>query len=322
MPAKKNSNGESLLKKIILGGIALIVFIVLITIILGIVLVFSLGNSESISGFPGQNTISVIPISGIIMAEPDAFGGVSVDLKKTIANLESAEKDSSVKAIVLEINSPGGSVVPTKEIVKKIREIEKTKPVVAHIYEVGASGGYYIAASANYVFAEEDAITGSIGVISESISIQGLLEKYGIDANLLTKGKLKGMGHPFKDLTEEEKSVFDSLLEEVFVSFKNDIKEFRTGKLDSEFEDIADGRILSGRQALKHGLIDATGSKQEAIDKAAELAGITQPNIKEYSATSDDFFTVFAKAGYSLGKGFRIGLTSNQNSSQLIQVNS
>lgn len=304
-------------------GLILFVLIILGLFILGLLSIgvfLTLITNVNVKGdIFSQNSIAIIPIKGLILTEPEPFNPNAFNLKKTIENLDLAADNPSIKAIVLEIDSPGGAVVPTKQIVRKLLEIKKSKPIVAHINEIGTSGGYYIAASANEVLAEEDALTGSIGVITETISIEKLLANYGVDVNLLTKGKLKSMGHPFKDLTEEEKQVFDVLLQEVYDSFVQNIKEFRAGKLSIEFEKIADGRILSGNQAKKIGLIDEIGSKEDALERAKELAGIESYSIKEYSTTNENFISLFSQLGYNFGQGFKTGLTTTTNSN-LIQL--
>ncbi len=266
-------------------------------------------GSSSGSGLFLRDAVAIIPINSEISATRDQFYPV-LSSGEIIEKIGEAEKDSAVAAILLDIDSPGGSVVATKNIVARIRQAKK--PIVAYINDIGASGAYYVAASTKYVVADEDSLTGSIGVISIVENYSGLLEKIGIDVNVFKEGKNKAMANPFEQMTDEQKQIWQGILSEAFQHFKRDIQEYRTGRLDTaRFAEIADGRILSGTQALDAGLIDKLGTKQDAIFKAAELAGIKgEPQTKDFSKKQLSILEAFSGAGYSFGFGFKKAMLS------------
>ncbi len=280
------------------------VFAALLLLAAALALVFSFQN---LSFLPGQ--IAVIPVKGEIVSSSDPFFS-SPSVRDTIELIELAEQDPSVSAVMLEIDSPGGTIVASKELVRAIRRTEK--PVVAFISEVGASGAYYAASASDLVVADPDSITGSIGVISVSPNLEGLLEKIGVKMKILKEGEFKDLGSPFKEMSEQEEEILQEILSQAFESFKGDVLEFRKGKLNpKEFEEVADGRILSGRQAKAFGLVDVLGGRGTALKEAAMLAGIEgKPREKELKKkTRFDLFNVFANAGFAFGSGFRHSLS-------------
>jgi len=272
-------------------------------------LILSLAFSSSFSGLSGE--IAVISIKGDIVSSSDSFSA-SMTSKDIAAKIKEADSDPFIKAIFLDIDSGGGSVVATKEIVYAVREANK--PVVSYIGEVGASGAYYIAAASDFIVADEDSLTGSIGVISISANLKGLLEKLGIKMEVLKEGEFKDMGSPYKELTEDEEQLLNEILLQASTNFKQDILDFRKDKLtEQKFYSVADGRIISGRKALEVGLIDLTGTRNQAIDKAAELAGITgEPTLREFTQPQADLLSLMAKSGYSFGTGFISAVRSNK----------
>jgi len=280
---------------------AFIGFIFLVLLIIVVSFAFSSDFSEQ---------IAVIPIKGDISSSSSSFS-LAMTSSQIAEKITEADKDPFIKAIFLDIDSGGGSVVATKEIVYAVRAAEK--PVVAYIGEAGASGAYYVAAASDLIIADEDSLTGSIGVISSSANLEGLMEKLGIKMKILKEGEFKDIGSPYRELTLEEEQMLQDLIKQASVNFKNNILDFRTDKISvSEFNKIADGRILSGTQAEEIGLIDLTGSKDFAIKKTVELAGIKgEPLLKDFSATQTDFFSSISRMGYSFGTGF---ITAIKNS--------
>jgi protease-4 len=267
---------------------------------------------------PLNGEIAVIPIKGDIVSSSDSFS-YSMTSAEIASKIKEADSDPLIKAIFLDIDSGGGSVVATKEIVYAVRETKK--PVVAYIGEIGASGAYYVAAASDLIIADEDSLTGSIGVISMTANLEGLMEKLGIKMQVLKQGEFKDMGSPFKELTSEEEQLLNDIILQASVNFKNNILEFRKDKIyPEEFNKIADGRIMTGTQAKEIGLIDLTGSRNFAIKKTAELAGIKgEPVLKEFSSSQEDFFSLLSSAGYSFGSGF-IGAVKANNSKFELQA--
>ncbi|MDO8625497.1 MAG: signal peptide peptidase SppA [Candidatus Diapherotrites archaeon] len=292
-PAKTAQNSGLFWPTLVVAGLlGLMVLFVLI------VLAFAaLGNTASFG-----NTIQMIPVKGEIGSTASA-GNFSAD--ELVDEIQKADEDVHIRAIVLDIDSPGGTIVSTKQVVAQIRDTKK--PIVSYIGEEGASGAYYAAAATDYIVADEDSITASIGVISLFPDVNGLLDKLGIKMNILTEGKNKAIGNPFEDLKPEHRAMLQQLLFDAFSHFKRDIREFRGDKLDpARFEQIADGRVLSGTQALAAGLVDELGTKKRAIQKAADLAGIQgEPQIEKAEKKIPPLLDLFSNAGYSFGSGFR-----------------
>jgi protease-4 len=171
------------------------------------------------------------------------------------------------------INSPGGSVVGTNEIYRAINGLDK--PKVAYFREVAASGGYYIATPADYIISEPNALTGSIGVIMSTYEVGELFQKLGINEVVIKSGEMKDIGSPFRNMTDAEKALLGEAVQEIFAEFKGVILEHRGDKINrAMFDEITDGRVLTGRMALDAGLVDALGSREDALRKAAELGGM------------------------------------------------
>ncbi len=204
-----------------------------------------------------------------------------------VKEIKRASKDEKIKAILLYIDSPGGEVIPSRELYEAIKETNKT--TVAYIRNYGTSGAYYAAVGADYIVAEPEAIVGNIGVRATFLSARELFENLGIDYNTVTTGDKKDMGDIGRPLSEEEEKLVKDMLNEIFADFKGAVIENR-GKIN---ESIFDGRILSGKQAYKYHLIDKVGSKSDALDKAAELAGIKKYKVCKYSEDDKGFLENF-----------------------------
>ncbi len=212
------------------------------------------------------------PFQGVGILEIE---GVLTDSKPYRKTLEKFSKRKDCKALLVYINSPGGGVVASQEIYYAIRKFkeEKKVPVISYISTIGASGGYYAAIAGDKIMAAPGAITGSIGVIAEFPAFYELLEKIGIKFRIFKKGKFKDAGSPFRDMTEEEKKYLDELLSDVYEQFVKEVAERRN--LDTlSLKEWAEGKIFTGRQAKKMGLIDSLGSYEDALMWAGSLAGI------------------------------------------------
>ncbi len=237
------------------------VFIILGTIVglffLMLILLRSMSGGASI----GQK-VAVIDVTGII-SKSDA----------TIKLIHAYRDDSSVKAIVIRIDSPGGSVAPVQEIYTELEKIEK--PIVASMAGSAASGGYYIACAADTILANPGTLTGSIGVIMQFTRMKGLYDKVGLEHQVIKSGQFKDTGSPFRALTEQEQAVLQATVDDVYNQFVDTISEARGNLLTrAEVVELADGRIFSGRQALDSKLIDQLGNLPDAIKIAGELGGI------------------------------------------------
>lgn len=195
----------------------------------------------------------------------------SEDIADTIDSLNNRD---DVGAVLFVVNSPGGSVVATHDIYNSVKSLNK--PKVAYFREVAASGAYYLSTGTDYIISDPDALTGSIGVITTVTDLSGLLDKLGINVTEVKSAPHKDIGSEFRNMTPEEQTIMQNLINDVYGEFKSVVMENRKGKLNmADFDNITDGRVFDGRQALKEGLVDAVGTKKDAIMKAAELGNIT-----------------------------------------------
>jgi protease-4 len=235
-------------------------------VIISVAVLFYLGKKDSTFRFGEQ--VGVIEITGVI-----------TDPKQTLTQLKEFRNNEDVKAIVLRINSPGGGVGPSQEIYEEVRKTSRVKKVVASMGAIAASGGYYVASAADHIMANPGSITGSIGVIMEFANFQELFEKIGISAFVLKSGEYKDIGFPLRKMTPKEKALLQAFIDNVHEQFVAAVAEAR--KISKEkIWAIADGRILSGEQAKKLGLLDSLGNLEDAIGMAATLGGIKgEPSV-------------------------------------------
>ncbi len=255
------------------------------------VIAASLGASDLAVG----PAVSIVRVEGVIASgDPPvdpfstptgAYSGVVVD------HLRQAEEDPDVKAVVLRVDSPGGSVVGSDEIYQQV--LAMNKPVIASMGELAASGGYYVSAPADEIFANPGTLTGSIGVISQFINIEGLLEEYGVEVTTIKSGEFKDIGSLFRSMSDEEQASWQAIIDETYEEFVQIVAEGREMPID-EVKKLADGRIYTGRQALELGLVDQLGNLSAAIRHAAELGGIEgEPRIVEYQQPLNVFQGLF-----------------------------
>jgi protease-4 len=269
----------------------LIILVVLAAIMLGGMALLATGLKSTggpqttWSGETGD-TIGVIGVEGIITGggSISPFFGATAGSDNITTLFRDAAKDDVVKAIVLRIDSPGGSAAASQEIYEAIQDYKaKTKkPVVASMSDVAASGGYYVAAPCDKIVALPATLTGSVGVIFETMEYHELLKKIGVKGNAITSGPHKDMGSPLRAMTPEERQLFQAMIADVYDQFVTAVADGR--KMDkAKVKKLADGRVYTGRQAKEVGLVDELGSFHGAIKKAAEMAGIKkEPTVKFY----------------------------------------
>ncbi len=232
---------------------------VLIGVILTGVIAFLLSDVDF---FVKGNRVGVIEIKGTILGSQD-----------TLKQIKDFKKDSSIKAIVLRIDSPGGAVGPSQEIYREIRRIAQTKPVVASLGSVAASGGYYIASAASHIVANPGTITGSIGVIIHFPNLRELFGKIGYQMTTIKSGQFKDIGNPARDMTPEEKELLQTTIDETYRQFVRDVAQARNLP-EEQVRAVADGRIIMGEKALEIKLVDQLGNFEDAVAKAGELGKI------------------------------------------------
>ncbi len=199
--------------------------------------------------------------------------GMITDSTEIVNWIRTLEEDDSVKGVLLRVDSPGGAIAPSQEIYAAVTELDKAKPVVASYGTVAASGGYYASAPARVIVANSGSITASIGVMAEFITVADALEKLGIKPEVLTTGKYKAAGTPMRDLSSEQREQILGLMLDMHDQFVDDVAKAR-GMDRDRVAAIADGRAVTGRQAVALGLVDMVGSKQQAFDKLKALCNI------------------------------------------------
>jgi protease IV len=212
--------------------------------------------------------------------------GLLVTSEHVVEELNAYADDSSIKAIVLRIDSPGGGVVVSQEIYNAVKNARKEgKKVVASMGTVAASGGYYVAAAADRIVANPGTLTGSIGVKMEFANIEKLLEKIGVKGMVVKAGEYKDVGSPFRDMSEPEKKILQDVIDDVHSQFIKAVAEGRNMQ-EADVRTIADGRIFTGRQALDLKLVDQLGDLADSIKLAGELVGIKgKPRVIEKRKT-------------------------------------
>lgn len=227
--------------------------------------------------FTGGKCVAVVNIDQEITVQGSAeslFATPIAGSEGISRKIEELEKRDDVGSVLFVINSPGGSVVGSREIYNSIMNL--SKPKVAYFREVAASGGYYISAPMDYIVSDPATLTGSIGVIVTFSDLSGLFEKIGYNMTSITSGELKDIGSPARPMTDQEKELLQSIVDEIFQDFKSIVIKHRGSKLNmAKFEEILDGRILTGKQAKEIGLVDAIGTKKDALKKAKELADLS-----------------------------------------------
>ncbi|MEC7641729.1 MAG: signal peptide peptidase SppA [Nitrospinota bacterium] len=196
--------------------------------------------------------------------------GIITDSKEIVRQLNKYRKDSSVKGIILRINSPGGAVAPSQEIYNEILKIRDEKKVIASMGSLAASGGYYIASAANHIVANPGTLTGSIGVIMASSNIQQLLGKIGVRSQVIKSGKFKDAGSPLRPMTPAERQLLQNVLDDVHQQFAEAVSKARNLPME-KVRELADGRIFTGRQALEFDLVDQLGGFEDCIDLLMQL---------------------------------------------------
>lgn len=260
--------------------------------------------------------IAIVPVEGVITGESLGRDGYTmVDYIKD--QLDMAAEDDDVKAVVLKVNSPGGEVLASDDIYNLIVKFQNdtAKPVVASMGSLAASGGYYVSAPTRWIVANELTITGSIGVIMHSFNYRNLMDKVGVRPEVYKSGKFKDMLSGSKkeeEVTPEERQMVQNLVNETFLKFKSIVAEGRTHANDENknnkdakgqtlaknWQDYADGRVLSGTEAFKYGFVDELGNFDTAVKRAEKLTGISKANLVQYHLpfSLGSLFRLFGKS--------------------------
>lgn len=241
---------------VVVGGIVLF----------GILIAAMANNDATTRGDVFGDKVAIIPIDGEILGARDVIDA-----------LHRYARNSSVKAMVMRINSPGGAIAPSQEIYEEIRNVRahSGKPIIASLDSVAASGGYYIASACDTIVANPGSITGSIGVILQWMETKDLLAWAKLKPETITSGAMKAAGSPYQDLTDDQRAYFQSIVMQLHSQFVRAVAAGRKGKLsEADVGKIADGRVFTGEQALGLKLVDQLGNLDDAIRVAGKLGGI------------------------------------------------
>ncbi len=230
--------------------------------------------------------VAILTISGTILGGENSF------IKKQI---DSISKDQQVKVVVLRIVSPGGTISGSDYYLEHLKRMKNERgiPVIVSMGSLATSGGYYVAMAGDILFAEHTTITGSIGVIAPMYNLSGLCQKIGISADPIVSGPMKGMGNITKPMSEEEKKIWQALIDDSFERFKQIVREGRPqfAAKPEELDEIATGQVYTANQALDNGLIDKIGFLDDAIEAAMSTVGLNANNCKvvKYSSRQNLF---------------------------------
>lgn len=249
---------------IFVGGILLIILLAVISLS-GLISSDSAEDTDYSSSLTTGSKVGLVDITGEILSS-DSF----------VRQIETFKESSSIRALLVRVNSPGGAVAPSQEIYEAIKSVrESGKPVVISMNSVAASGGYYLALGGTRIMANPGTITGSIGVIIQYPQVKPLMDKVGIEVVTVKSGKFKDVGSPFRQQTSEDLSYLQNVINDTYDQFVETVSIERKLNLDSA-KALAEGKIYTGRQAMKNGLIDTLGTFEDAILLAGKLAGISE----------------------------------------------
>jgi protease-4 len=212
--------------------------------------------------------------------------------------LETAERDARVKAVVLRVNSPGGTVTASDTIYEQVVRFKKRtgKPVVASAQELAASGAYYVSLSADKIVVQPTSVVGSIGVVFETFEFSGTMNKIGVRSDAIKSGQFKDIGSPFKPLLPDERKLMQAMVDEYFARFQTRVRTRRPGVADDVFKTATDGRVFSGQQAVDWGLADQTGLLSDAIDLARKLSNSPKAGAVIYTRPFGYSGSIYASA--------------------------
>ncbi len=255
------------------------------------------GFSESLGSEKGN--VGIVEIIGPIMSS-----------KKIIEDIKTFRENDDIKAIIVRIDSPGGGIGPSQEIYRELIKTRAQKKVIASMGSVAASGGYYVAAATQGIVANPGTITGSIGVIMEYANLMEIAKKIGISPVVIKSGEFKDMGSPLREIKENEKKIFQQLVDELHLQFVSDAAKARNMVVGTMAK-LADGRVYTGQKALQLKLVDRLGNLDDAVQWAGELAQIKGTVVPVYPR--EDKMTFIRRLADTLFKDINISGTISDN---------
>jgi protease-4 len=241
----------------------IIIAILLLPIAIGLILLFTQGTESEAAVTSSIKKIGLVKVEGAIS-----------ESYSVVNQLKSFLSDKSIAGVLLRVDSPGGSVAPSQEIYDEVLKYKlQKKPLIVSMGNLAASGGYYISSPAQKIFANPGTVTGSIGVIFTSPLFEDLTKKIGVEFRVYKAGKYKDIGSPYRKMSDEENGIIKNLLDDTHLQFIEDVAKGRGISKDS-IAAIADGRIFTGRQALKQKLVDTLGGYEDAVTYIKMITGL------------------------------------------------
>ncbi|MYL36079.1 signal peptide peptidase SppA [Pontibacillus yanchengensis] len=238
-----------------------------------------------------QKRIARISVEGTILSGQgtNPFNDAGYNHERLLDQLEAIKKDNTIKGVLLYVNSPGGGVFESAQIHKELLELKEAgKKLYVSMGSMAASGGYYISTPADQIYASKQTLTGSLGVIMQSVNYKELANEYGVKFNTIKSGEFKDIMSPTSEMTQEDRDILQSLVDDSYQDFVNVIKNGRDMS-ESKVKDLADGRIYSGKQALDNGLIDELGFEEDALSALKEEIG-GDPQVFEFKPRNPYMF--------------------------------
>ena len=243
------------------------------------------------------NKILVLSIDGMITSfdRRNFFMDEKSMVSQIVGKLNKAKKDPNLKAVILKINSPGGTVTASDIIYQAILDFKKEKnvPIISLFMDTATSGAYYIATATDYIFANPTSITGSIGVIIQSVNVKKGMQKFGIENRNIVSGKNKGLNNPFSDLNAQQFSILQAIVEQMYQRFVSVVQKNRKNLSVANRNIIFDGRIFTSNQAKKLGLVDKIGYFEDSVKWIEKETGLTDLKLVVYTYNRSNFNNVY-----------------------------
>ena len=278
-----------------------------LTALIVILVLYLVGASVALFVFKSDNglgdKIVIVPVTGAIgtSSEGDLFNSGGVSSTTLVRDIKDLAKDSSVRGVIFEIDSPGGTAVASQEVADAIKELNK--PNYAVIRDVGASGAYWIATATDKIIASPISITGSIGVIASYLDFSNLFDKYGVTYERLVAGDKKDIGSPYKQLTPEERIILQKKLDIIHEFFVHEVATNRNLSVDY-VRNLSTGEFFLGQEAKDLGLIDVLGNRDTAIELMKIELNNTNLDVVEKEPAGGLINALIGRSSYAFGRGF------------------
>lgn len=244
--------------------------------------------------------IAVIDVDGLILngRKPQLIGAGEHPVSLLLEQLEAARRDDRVKGVILRINSPGGAVTASQLMYDEIVYFRRAtgKPATAVMLDVAASGGYYVACACDEIVAQPTTVTGSIGVIMQTVDLSGTMQKIGVRADAITSGPRKDSGSPLREMRPEERAWFQGMIDDFYERFVAVVRAGRPKLSEAQVRELADGRVFTATQALENGLIDRIATFREAIDGLKARIGADKVRVVSYRRPQEHVPNYYAQA--------------------------